>query len=142
MSLSSASTRLLNTSRDGTSAASLDSLFQCLTALSVKKFFLIPSLNFSWYNLRVFPLVLLPVTWEKRPTPPCYNFSQVVLKSNNVSPQPPFLETKQPQFPQPLLVRFVLQTLHQLCCPSLDMLQHLNIFLIVRDPKLNTVFEV
>ncbi|KAK4810700.1 hypothetical protein QYF61_007674 [Mycteria americana] len=49
---------------------------------------------------------------------------------------------KQPQFPQPLLIRLLLQTLHQLCCPSLDMLQHLNVSLVVRGPKVNTVFEV
>ncbi|KAK4829747.1 hypothetical protein QYF61_006456 [Mycteria americana] len=48
----------------------------------------------------------------------------------------------QPQFPQPLLIRLLLQTLHQLCCPSLDTLQHLNVSLVVRGPKLNTVFEV
>ncbi|KAK4810530.1 LOW QUALITY PROTEIN: hypothetical protein QYF61_004493 [Mycteria americana] len=34
------------------------------------------------------------------------------------------------------------QTLHQLCCPSLDTLQHLNVSLGVGGPKLNTVFEV
>ncbi|KAK4809957.1 hypothetical protein QYF61_002914 [Mycteria americana] len=33
-------------------------------------------------------------------------------------------------------------TSFQLCCPSLDALQHLNVFLVVRGPKLNTVFEV
>ncbi|KAK4810558.1 hypothetical protein QYF61_004521 [Mycteria americana] len=49
---------------------------------------------------------------------------------------------KQPQFPQPLLIRLLLQTLHQLRCPSLDMLQHLNVSLVVRGPTLNTVFEV
>ncbi|KAK4824258.1 LOW QUALITY PROTEIN: hypothetical protein QYF61_012524 [Mycteria americana] len=49
---------------------------------------------------------------------------------------------KQPQFPQPLLTRLVLQTLHQLRCPSLDTLQHLNVSLVVRGPKLNTVFEI
>ncbi|KAK4828634.1 hypothetical protein QYF61_000282 [Mycteria americana] len=49
---------------------------------------------------------------------------------------------KQPQFPQPLLRRLVLQTLHQLHCPSLATLQHLNVSLVVRGPKLNTVFEV
>ncbi|KAK4828526.1 hypothetical protein QYF61_026948 [Mycteria americana] len=52
------------------------------------------------------------------------------------------VEAKQPQFPHPLLIRLVLQTLHQLCCPSLDTLQHLNVSLVVRGPKLNTVFEV
>ncbi|KAK4811237.1 hypothetical protein QYF61_022134 [Mycteria americana] len=34
------------------------------------------------------------------------------------------------------------QTLHQLLCPSPDTLQHLNVSLVVRGPKLNTVFEV
>ncbi|KAK4824593.1 hypothetical protein QYF61_016838 [Mycteria americana] len=48
---------------------------------------------------------------------------------------------KQPQFPQPLLIRLLLQTLHQLHCPSLDTLQHLNVSLVVRGPKLNTGFE-
>ncbi|KAK4810503.1 hypothetical protein QYF61_004283 [Mycteria americana] len=99
---------------DGDSTTSLGSLFQCLTTLSVKKFFLISNLNLPWHNLRPFPLILSLVTWEKRPTP--------------TSLQPPF--------------RLLLQTLHQLCCPSLDMLQHLNVSLVVRGPKLNTVFEV
>ncbi|KAK4825368.1 hypothetical protein QYF61_027121 [Mycteria americana] len=51
-------------------------------------------------------------------------------------------QAKQSQFPQPLLIRLVLQTLHQLRCPSLDTLQHLNVSLVVGGPKLNTVFEV
>ncbi|KAK4817542.1 hypothetical protein QYF61_019460 [Mycteria americana] len=54
----------------------------------------------------------------------------------------PFSEAKQPQFPQPLLIRLVLQTLHQLRCPSLDTLQYLNVSLVVGGPKLNTAFEV
>ncbi|KAK4817635.1 hypothetical protein QYF61_021781 [Mycteria americana] len=52
------------------------------------------------------------------------------------------IPAKQPQLPEPLLIRLVLQTLHQLRCPSLDTLQHLNVSLVVRGPKLNTVFEV
>ncbi|KAK4817646.1 hypothetical protein QYF61_023236 [Mycteria americana] len=51
-------------------------------------------------------------------------------------------QAKQPQLPQPLLIRLVLQTLHQLRCPSLDTLQPLNVSLGVRGPKLNTAFEV
>ncbi|KAK4825495.1 hypothetical protein QYF61_027650 [Mycteria americana] len=66
---------------------------------------------------------------------------QVVVESSKVSPQPPLLQAKQPQLPQPLLIRLVLQTLHQLRCPSLDTLQHLNVSLVVRGPKLNTVVE-
>ncbi|KAK4824161.1 hypothetical protein QYF61_011288 [Mycteria americana] len=63
---------------------------------------------------------------------------QVVVESDKVSSQPPFLQAKQPQFPQPLLRRLLLQTLHQLHCPSLDTLQHLNVSLVVGGPKLNT----
>ncbi|KAK4820403.1 hypothetical protein QYF61_026239, partial [Mycteria americana] len=51
-------------------------------------------------------------------------------------------QAKQSQLPQPLLIRLLLQTLHQLRCPSLDTLQHLNVPLVVGGPKLNTVFEV
>ncbi|KAK4826479.1 hypothetical protein QYF61_009475 [Mycteria americana] len=51
-------------------------------------------------------------------------------------------QAKQPQFPQPLPISLVLQTLHQLHCPSLDTPQHLNVSLVVRGPKLNTAFEV
>ncbi|KAK4824928.1 hypothetical protein QYF61_021548 [Mycteria americana] len=49
---------------------------------------------------------------------------------------------KQSQFPQLLPISLVLQTLHQLRCPSLDMLQHLNVSPVMRGPTLNTVFEV
>ncbi|KAK4829607.1 hypothetical protein QYF61_005707 [Mycteria americana] len=66
---------------------------------------------------------------------------QVVEESDKVSPQPPLLQAKQSQLPQPLLIRLLPQTLHQLRCPSLDTLQHLNIPLVVRGPKLNTGFE-
>ncbi|KAK4829474.1 hypothetical protein QYF61_004764 [Mycteria americana] len=66
---------------------------------------------------------------------------QVVEESEKVSPQPPFLQAKQSQLPQLLLIRLVLQTLHQLRCPSLDTLQHLNVSLVVGGPKLNTGFE-
>jgi len=69
MSLSTTSKQFLNKSRDGDSATSLGSLFWCLTTLSVNKFFLISNLNLLWHNLRPFPLILSPVTNEKRPTP-------------------------------------------------------------------------
>ncbi|KAK4829606.1 hypothetical protein QYF61_005706, partial [Mycteria americana] len=104
---------------DGDSTTSLGSLFQCLITLSGKKFFLISNLNLPWRNLRPFPLVL----------------SLVVVESKKVSPQPPLLQAKQPQLPQPLLTRL-------LRCPSLDTLQHLNVSLVVGGPKLNTGFEV
>jgi len=67
---------------------------------------------------------------------------QVVVESKTVSPQPPLPQTEQPQFPQPLLIRLVLQTPHQPRCSSLDTLQPLNVLFVVRGPKLNTGFEV
>ncbi|KAK4832701.1 hypothetical protein QYF61_025162 [Mycteria americana] len=103
-------------SRDGGSTTSLGSLFQCLTTLSLL---------------------------GKRDRPHLSTTSfQVVVESHKVSPQPPFLQAKQPQFPQPLPISLVLQTLPQLRCPSLDTLQHLNVSLVARGPKLNTGFEV
>ncbi|XP_053940070.1 uncharacterized protein LOC128854090 [Cuculus canorus] len=63
---------------------------------------------------------------------------QVVVESNKVSPQPPLLQAKQPQFPHPLLISLVLQ----LCCTSLDTLQSLNVLLAAKGPELNTGFEV
>ncbi|KAK4808062.1 hypothetical protein QYF61_017082, partial [Mycteria americana] len=65
-----------------------------------------------------------------------------VVESDEVSPQPPFLQAEQPQVPQPLPISLVLQTLPQLRCPSLDTLQPLNVSLVVRGPTLNTAFEV
>jgi len=59
MSLSTTSKQFVNTFRDSDSTTSLGSLFQCLTSLSEKKFFLISNLNLPWCNLRPFALVLL-----------------------------------------------------------------------------------
>ncbi|KAK4815176.1 hypothetical protein QYF61_021036 [Mycteria americana] len=70
------------------------------------------------------------------------NRKSTIVESDEVSPQPPFLQAKQSQLPQPLLIRLLLQTLPQLRCPSLDTLQPLNVPLVVGGPKLNTAFEV
>ncbi|KAK4812355.1 hypothetical protein QYF61_017132, partial [Mycteria americana] len=70
------------------------------------------------------------------------NFLMSIVESDEVSPQPPFLQAEQPQVPQPLPISLVLQTLPQPRCPSLDTLQPLNVSLGVRGPTLNTAFEV
>ena len=62
---------------------------------------------------------------------------QVVIESNKVSPEPPLLQTEQSQLLQLQFIRPVLQTPHQLCCPPLDALQGLDVFLTVRGPKLD-----
>jgi len=133
----------LNTSRDGDSTTSLGSLLQCLTTLLVKRFFVISSLNLSGGLLEaISSRPIIHCLGEETNTCLTTTSFQVVVESNKVSPQPPFFQTKKTQFPQLLLTGLVLYTFHQLHCPSLDMLQHLNVFLVARVPKLNTVFKV
>jgi len=67
---------------------------------------------------------------------------QEAVECNEVSSEPPLLQTKQSQLLQPLLIRLVLQTPHHFHCPSLDMFQGLDVFLVARGPKLNTVLKV
>ncbi|KAK4811485.1 hypothetical protein QYF61_010384 [Mycteria americana] len=87
------------------------------------------------------PMLDNPFSEEKFPNiqskPPL-----AVVESDEVSPQPPFLQAKKPQIPQLLLIRLLLQTLPQLRCPSLNSLQPLNVSLVVGGPTLNTAFEV
>jgi len=52
------------------------------------------------------------------------------------------LQTKQPEFPQLLLIGLGFCFPHQLGCSSLSMLDQLNILPVERGPKLNAVFEV
>jgi len=65
---------------------------------------------------------------------------QAVVEDYEVSLGPPLLQTK--QFPQLLLVKLVLQIPHQQCYHSLDLLQGLSVFLVVRHPKLNSVLKM
>ena len=100
----------------------------------LKKCFLISNLN-PWHNLRPFPLVLSPVTSEEtNPTLTVGTF-QILEESNTVSPQPPFLQTKQPQFLQSFLVGHIVQALHRPCCPSLDLLQIKQIVILMREKE-------
>ncbi|KAK4815248.1 hypothetical protein QYF61_023695 [Mycteria americana] len=134
MSLSTTPAHLLNTSRDGDSAPSLGRLFQCLTTLSSK-----PPLA-QLEAISSCPMACY--LGEETNTHLAATSFQIVVESDKVSPQPPFLQAKQPQVPQPLPISLVFQTLPQLRCPSLDTLQPLNVSLVVRGPSLNTVFEV
>ncbi|KAK4808358.1 hypothetical protein QYF61_026961 [Mycteria americana] len=94
------------------------------------------------------PMLDNPFSEEKFPNiqskPPLAQLEAIssLVESDEVSPQPPFLQAEQPQLPQPLPISLVLQTLPQLRCPSLDTLQPLHVSLGVRGPKLNTAFEV
>lgn len=74
VSVSTISTCLVNTFRDGNSTTALDSLFQCPITLTVKKYFLTSNLSIPLCNLRLYPLVLSLVTWE--------NYSCLFLKNH------------------------------------------------------------
>jgi len=50
----------LDTAREGAATASLDSLGQCLTTLTLKNFFLISNLNLPFFSSKLSPLVLSP----------------------------------------------------------------------------------
>ena len=141
MSLRTTSKRSLNTSRDGDSTISQGSPFQCLTTLSEKKYFLIQP-EFHLAQLEAVPYSPIAIYMGKEAESHLTTASlQVVVESDEVSPEPPLLQTKQSQLTQLLHTRLVLQTPHQLHCP-LDILQGLNDFLAVRGPKLNTVLKV
>lgn len=68
MLLSVTSTHLLNATWGDDSTTSLHNLFQDLATLLVNRYFLIFNLNLPWSNLRLFSLILLLVTREKRLT--------------------------------------------------------------------------
>lgn len=61
---------------------------------------------------------------------------QIVVKSERSPLSFHFSRLNNP-FPKLLLITLGLHTLQQLCYPSLDSFQHLNVFLVGRDPKLN-----
>ncbi|KAK4820864.1 hypothetical protein QYF61_007869 [Mycteria americana] len=77
-------------------------------------------------------------TWSRARTPA---WVLVTLQRTKFCCMFPAISAKQSQFPQTLLIRLLLQTLHHLRCPSLHPLQHLNVSLVVGGPKLNTGFE-
>jgi len=60
----------LNTAREGAATASLGSLFQCFTTLTVKNFFLISNLNLPSFSLQPFPLVCHYAPFWKVPLHP------------------------------------------------------------------------
>ena len=103
------STHLLKTSRDGDSTTSLGSLFQCLTTLFGEESF--PNVQSKAPLAQLEAISSHSVTCylgeETDPHLATTSF-QVVAESDQVSPQPPFLQAKQPQFPQPLLTGLAL----------------------------------
>ncbi|KAK4814468.1 hypothetical protein QYF61_018986 [Mycteria americana] len=121
----------LNVSRDGASTTSLGNLFQCLTTLMVKNFFLKSSLNLPSLSLKPLLLVLSQQALLKT-LEGCYK----------VSLQPSLLQAQQPQLSQPVLVGEVLQPSDNFHGPPLHGLQQLHVLLVLRAPELDAVLQV
>ncbi|KAJ7414114.1 hypothetical protein WISP_86616 [Willisornis vidua] len=67
---------------------------------------------------------------------------QVVVESDKVSPEPPLLQAKQSQVPQPFLTGLGPMSLPWALLLFSGPLQHLNIFPEWKGPKLNTILKV
>ena len=67
---------------------------------------------------------------------------QEAVESNEVTPQPPALQTRQTQCPQLLFIRHAFQPFHQLCCHPLDAFKDLHILPKLWGPELHRVFKV
>jgi len=64
---------------------------------------------------------------------------QVFIHADKISPQPSLLSAEQSPHSQPLLMWIMLQSLNHLCGPVLD---SLHIFLVQRNPELDTALQL
>ena len=98
-----------NASREGAATASLGNLFQCLTTLMVKNFFLIFDLNLPSFSLKPLPLVLSLRALVKSPSPA---FLYVPFRY--------WKAAEQPQLSQPFLTGEVFHPSDHFCGRPLD----------------------
>lgn len=108
---------LLNADRHGASATSLRSLFQGLTTLTVKEFFLMSSLILPW----VCAVPTSPVTGDQGAeanTSLCTSPPQEAAENSEVTSQPPFLQTRQPMCHEICLLAITIFQLLPFLLPS------------------------
>ncbi|KAK4832092.1 hypothetical protein QYF61_020707 [Mycteria americana] len=129
----------LNTSRDGAATTSLGNLFQGLTTLIVKNFFLISNLNLPSCSLKPLPL---PCPCKKSLSRFLVGPFQVLEGCYKVSSEPPLLQAEQPQLSQPVFIGEVLQPSDPLHGPPLDSFQQVHVLLMLGAPELNAVLRV
>lgn len=95
--------------------------------------------NFLYFNLCLFPLVLLLDIVEKAWL--CLLNSllyQMFIHTAKILPEPFLLQTEQSRMSQPLLVFQVLQGLNHCCGPWLDLTQYVHVSLVPESPGLDT----
>ena len=91
---SATSAQLSNTSRNSDCISFLGSLCQHFTTPSDDVFLIIANLNLTWCSLWPFPLIL---SWGEEANPHLATISfQVTEESNEVSSEPPLLQTEHP----------------------------------------------
>jgi len=127
----------LKTFRDGDSITSLGNIFQYLTTLSKKNFF--PNIQPELPLVPLKIITICPLTnhlGEEAESHLSTTSFLVVVENDMVLPVPTPFQTKQSQFLWLLLIRLVLQSIHLLCSPSLNMIQALSASIIESGSKL------
>ena len=114
----------LKVSRDGESITSPGNLFQCLTTLIVKDFFLLSNLNLPSLSLKKISPCSLSTDSAKEsvsffPVAPL----QILKGRSQFTTQPSLLQAEQPQLPQPVLTGEVFHSADHCCGPLLDTVQ-------------------
>lgn len=139
MPLSGTSTNLFNTSSNGDSTTSLSSLFQFLTTLSMKKFFLISSLNISWCNLKEFSYVLSFFTLSEKTPSSLHLISGSCIKWCSLpwAFSFPHQTIPLPSAAPHMSCFLVLSPVSLLLSENIWATQ----YLVVKGPKLNTIFK-
>lgn len=112
----------LNPDRFEAWTSNLGRLLLCLTILTARKFFLMPSLNLLCCS-SVHSLALSSLTRQQRPASPSTLPLLRELQRATGSSSPEWTV----QCPQPLLTGDAFQTFYQLCCHSLHVFEYLNI---------------
>ena len=102
--LKALSSLTLNTSKDWTSTTSPDNLFQCLTTLIIKNFFLMSRLNLPSFSLKPLPLVLSLQALVKCLVMQCLEIPFKYWKVARKSLRSSLLWTEQHQLSQPLFI--------------------------------------
>ena len=131
----------LDVSRNRASTTSLGNLFQCLTTLTVKYFFLISNLNLPSISLKPFPLVLSPQTLLMNLSPsflyPIFSYWKAAIRA------PWSLLFSRLNSPSSFILSGgLLYPLDHFYCLPLDALQHVHVSSALRTPHLDSLLQV
>lgn len=95
----------VSASRDNDPTTSLGNLSQCLTPLTLKNYFLVSSLNLPPQAMTIPSCPFIVGMIKETGLHLTKTSFQVVVETDEVSPEPPLLETKHTLLPRPFLIR-------------------------------------